>query len=178
MALHCAAAPSAGFGIQSSWAAIATEGAEPRLTAGTAAGVARRVEEAWASTTSRMMGHSMAMAYEAAVGAAWKYPRTKATPPTPAPATRLEALNWVTGNVVVGPHGVIESAGAPGGTDIGSEEVQTMAAGSADGAVAGEVIDRVTRSRNVIMEAEVAGQVGGMDTQVRSHALEIGAHKS
>lgn len=81
---------------------------------------------------------------------------------------------------MVGPHGVIESAGAPGGTDIGSEEVQTMAAGSADGAVVGEVIDRVTRSRNVIMEAEaeVAGQAGGMDTQVKSHGLEIGAHKS
>jgi len=81
---------------------------------------------------------------------------------------------------VVGPHGVIEPAGAPGGTDIGSEEAQMMATGSADGAAAGEVIDKVTRSRNVIMEAEaeVAGQVADMNTQVESHALEIGAHKS
>jgi len=79
---------------------------------------------------------------------------------------------------VVGPHGVIESAGAPGGTDIGSEEVQTTTTGSADGAVAVEVIDRATRSRNVIMEAEVAGQADDMDTQVESHVLEVGAHKS
>lgn len=80
----------------------------------------------------------------------------------------------------MGPHGVIEPAGAPGRTDIGSEEAQTTATGSADGAAAGEVIDKVTRSRNVIMEAEAeeAGQVADMNTPVESHALGIGAHKS
>lgn len=81
---------------------------------------------------------------------------------------------------MVGRHGVIEPAGAPGRTGIGSEGAQTTAAESADGAAADEVIDKVTRSRNVITEAEaeVAGQVADMNTQVESHALEIGAHKS
>jgi len=49
-----------------------------------------------------------------------------------------------------------------------------------DEAAVGEVIDKVTRLRNVVMgvELEVLGQVADMGTQVGSHALGIGAHKS